>query len=305
MNIIKGNIYAGMFLVIGIALLNQGFATSNDISIYIGAGATAIGLIVCFIANRSIIAVLVGPGQKKRKAVKKRQNNVKMKKNNPDNKTQSMNLIQKWRNLRPAQKIALKSAVLTMILGMTSNIPHELGHGLVCWDDGHNFEWTIGPMGGAGACDGAPSDVTLFYFMGGGLAGIVFVTLGGVTKKLSLALSVACLSIGLSQFGVAFVETFAHDAYMTNSPSVNFGIQGIGMASWFAVVYFRVARPFKKARLEEERQNRAECRKNFDDRADEFQAEIELDEKERMKYDRLADDAKKNNDRTKGGAETI
>jgi hypothetical protein len=253
MNIIKGNIFAVMLLVIGIALLNQGFATKNNISVYAGTSATLFALIIGFIANRRIIAkVLEKKPQAEepvRRTASKRLRAVKAK---PDvdepfvHESKEVNLLEKWHNLRAGQKIVIKSAILTIILGLISHAPHEFGHGLVCWESGHNFAMEYGLAGGSGYCDGAPSSLMEYYFMGGGFAGIVFLLAGVLTKKVSLALHTALLSVGLSQFAVAFIETFAHGVYIANSLPVNFGIQAIGLMCWLGVCYVRIISPYRK-----------------------------------------------------------
>lgn len=135
-------------------------------------------------------------------------------------------------------KFTLASFLVVIAFIVPSTFVHELGHGAICRAEGYDFEYSVGLAGGILECPGIQDGHLLFYFMGGGTAAEVFFAIGVLGGRLYKPIQVAGFTIGASNLMVAFLETFAHQWYMTASPPVVLAINFAGFMLWFAFVIY-------------------------------------------------------------------
>lgn len=148
-------------------------------------------------------------------------------------------------------KTTRNTVILMFLLFLPFNYIHELGHLLVCNQLGYQGHIGITAMYGYIVCDGDANKSLLFRFSGGELAAfIAFIPLIFQKIRSKPYWCVSLLSLGITQFLNALVETFAHDWYMAGrtQPTIVFTIVGFAIFIGLLIIFARN----KQIKLEKE-----------------------------------------------------
>lgn len=136
---------------------------------------------------------------------------------------------------------AFKSLILLFIFAIPTAYVHELGHSMVCTNQGAKAEIQMSFTGiGNTNCIGTLHDQFTYHLAGGLLAGLVAAIPLVLWKKIPSYAKIVSLSLAAGQFINMIVETFAYSSYINDTGywSGMFGIIDlvlfVGLVFYFA-----------------------------------------------------------------------
>lgn len=115
-------------------------------------------------------------------------------------------------------RLLIISTITILVLFFPIGLIHELGHVLVCVNNGYDYTLTLGDLALITHCSDTPQPIKLYFALGGifGLAASAILFMVPIIRKNNGIFIGVCVT-AFDHFLKIIFETFKHNEYVSNS----------------------------------------------------------------------------------------